>query len=561
MHKRLFPLMTLLCLVAVPTPARPADAESSNPTIVVRVQSIEALMADAKYLAELAGQREQAKQFDQMVKGLLQAKRLDGLDIKRPLYVYGAISANGFDSSAVALIPITDEKAVLDTLARFNFPAKKDDDGVYTVKLPNAPVDAYFRFANKYAYVTARDKTTIDKDKLLPPAKLLAEGQGGTIFALVRLDQVPPAVKEIAINQMELKLSEAEEQKPAGETELQHQFKVQAIKTVAKQITGVINDGGDLTVRVDVDRKANDLAVEAALAGKPGTKLAASIAEMGRSKSLFAGLSGKDAASSLLVHAALPEDLRKALEPVIDEGIRTALEKEKDEAKRTEGAKLLKALTPSFKSGDLDLAVRLLGPDKDEHFSVVAAVKLKEGDEFDKAVRNLVKILPEADKAKIALDAETAGEVKIHRIDAQKDYDEKARQLFGQSPAYMAIRDDAFLLAAGPEGLSALKDVLAAKPQPAPHLQLDVSVTRLILAMAVDKNNHDVQEAAKVVRQQLRSEPKGNDTIHVSVEGGKALQLHFTMKADAVKLLALLANKAKGGFGRVGERTDSPQEK
>jgi hypothetical protein len=561
MHKRLFPLLTFLCLVAVPSPARPADAESSNPTVVVRIQSIDALLADAKYLAELGGKGEQARQMDQMVKGLFDAKRLDGLDTKRPLYAYGAISANGFDSSAVALIPITDEKAVLDTLERFNFPAKKDDAGVYTVKLPNAPVDAYFRFAHKYAYVTARDKSILDKDKLLPPAKLLAEGQGGTVFALVRLDQVPPAVKEIAINQVELKLSEAQDQKPPGETELQHEFKVQAIKTVGRQLTAVVNDGGDLTVRFEVDRKANDLSVEVALAGKPGTKLAAGIAEMGRSTSLFAGLSSTNVATNLLVHAALPEDLRKALEPVIDESIRTALEKEKDEGKRTEAAKVLKALTPSFKSGELDLAFRLLGPDKDEHFTLVAAVKLKEGDEFNKAVRNLVKILPEADRAKIALDAETAGEVKIHRIDAQKDYDEKARKLFGQSPAYMAIREDAFLLAAGPEGLSALKDALAAKPQPAPQLLLDVSVTRVILAMAVDKNNRDLQEAAQVVRQHFRGDNKGNDTIHVSVQGGKALKLHLTMKADAVKLLALLANKSKGRFERVGEKIEPPEDK
>jgi hypothetical protein len=552
MRKPLFPLLTFLCLVAVPTPARPADAESSNPMVVVRVQSIETLLADAKYLAELGGKGEQAKQMDQMVKGLFDAKRLDGLDTKRPLYMYGTISANGFDSSVVALIPITEEKAVLSTLERFNLPAKKDDGGVYTVKLPNAPVDAYFRFAHKYAYVTARDKSIIDKEKLLPPAKLLAEGQGGTASALVRLDQVPPAVKEIAINQIELKLTEAQEQKPPGETELQHEFKVQAIKTVARQLTAVVNDGGDLTVRLDVDRKANDLTIDVALAGKPGSKLATEIAEMGRSKSLFAGLSGNHVAANLLVHAAMPEDLRKALEPVIDEGIRTGLEKEQDAAKRAEAAKVLKALTPSFKSGDLDFAFRLLGPDKENHFSVVAAVKLKEGDEFDKAVRNLVKILPEADRAKIALDAESAGEVKIHRVDAQKNYDEKARKLFGQSPGYMAIRDDAFLVAIGPGGLSALKDALAAKPQPAPQLQLDISLTRLILAIAVDKNNHDVQQAAKVVRQR-GGDAKANDQIHVSVQGGKALKLHVTLNADAVKLLALLGNKGKGGLERVGE--------
>jgi hypothetical protein len=547
--------------MAVPTPARPADAESSNPTIVVRIQSIDALLADGKYLAELGGKGEQAKQWDQMVKALFDAKKLDGLDTKRPLYVYGAISPNGFDSAGVALIPITDEKAVLDTLERFNVPAKKDDDGVYTVKLQNAPVDAYIRFAHKYAYVTARDKSIIDKDKLLPPAKLLAEGQGGTVFALVRLDRMPPAVKEIAINQIELKLGEAQEQKPPGESDAQHEFKVQALKTVARQITAVVNEGGDLTVRFEVDRKANDLIAEVTLAGKPGSKLATGIAELGRSKSLFGGLSGSDVATNLLIHGAMPDDLRKAFAPVIDEGIRMALEKERDEAKRAEAAKLLKALTPSLKSGELDLAFRLLGPDKDEHFTVVAAVKLTEGEAFDKAVRNLVKILPEADRAKISLDAETIGEVKVHRLNGQKDYDEKARKLFGESPAYVAIRDDALFLAAGPEGLTALKEVLATKPQPAPQIQLDVSVSGVILALAVDKNNKQVQEAAKVVRQNFSGENKGNDKVHVNLQGGQALKLRLMMKADAVKLLALLGTRAQGTFGRVGDKVRSREDK
>jgi hypothetical protein len=528
--------------------------------VVVRLQSIDALLADAKYLAELGGKGEEAKQWDKMVKSLLDAKKLNGLDTKRPLYAYGTIRPNGFDSSGVVLIPITDEKAVLDTLERFNFPGKKDDDGVYTVRLQNAPVDAYFRFANKYAYVTGRDKSALDKDKLLPPSALLKEGQGGAVFALVRLDQVPEAVKAIAINQVELKLSEAQEQKPAGETEAQHEFKVQAIKEVARKLTAVVNEGGELTVRLDVDRQANDLAVEVTLAGKSRSDLAAGIADLGRSKSLFAGAVGGDVALNVLVHGAMPDSLRKAFGPVVDEGIRTHLEKEKDEAKRAEAAKLLKALTPTFKAGELDLAVRLLGPDKDGHFTLVAAAKLKEGDEFDKAVRNLVQILPEADRAKIHLDAETVGSVKVHRLDAQQNYDEKARKAFGDSPVYVSIRDDAFYLAGGPGALSALKDVLAAKPQPAPQLQLDVSLTRFIQALALDQNNQDAQRAAKVVREKF-SDAKDNDQLHVTIQGGPALKLRLTMKADALKLLALLGNKSKTTFEKVGTEIKQPEDK
>src|SRR5262249_50818898 len=150
------------------------------------------------------------------------------------------------------------------------------------------------------------------------------------------------------------------------------------------------------------------------------------------------------------------EKARKALEPVIDEGIRTALAKEKDEGRRRQAEAFLKALTPTLKSGEIDAAVSLRGPQND-HYGVIIGVKLKEGDRLDQTLRDLLRDLPPNDRAKIKFDAETAGGVKVHRIDVQQSLDAKARQAVGDNPLYVAFRPDAVFVALGEGGLSALK--------------------------------------------------------------------------------------------------------
>ena len=70
--------------------------------------------------------------------------------------------------------------------------------------------------------------------------------------------------------------------------------------------------------------------------------------------------------------------------------------------------------------------------------------------------------LPEADQGKIKIDAESSGDVKIHRIEAGKHLDKDAREKFGDSPLYFAFRNDAVLWSLGEDGLGLLKQALSA---------------------------------------------------------------------------------------------------
>src|SRR5262249_13196391 len=153
---------------------------------------------------------------------------------------------------------------------------------------------------------------------------------------------------------------------------------------------------------------------------------------------------------------SLPDALRKAMGPTIDEAVKTRLAQTKDAAARELAERYAKALVPTIKEGTLDVAIDLRGPSDDKLYTAVLAGRLKNTADLDQALRASVEKLPEKEREKIKLDAESVGNVKIHRLDVSKQFDAKAKEQFGENPIYVAVRDDALFLALGENGLKAL---------------------------------------------------------------------------------------------------------
>src|SRR5438094_563974 len=113
MPRRFFPCLATFCLIVLPSAARPAEEKSTPPTLVVRIQSIDDLRANVKYLGQLAGREREVEQAETALNAKLGDKGLEGLDTKRPLGLYGRIGPAGTDSTGVVLVPVTDDKAFL----------------------------------------------------------------------------------------------------------------------------------------------------------------------------------------------------------------------------------------------------------------------------------------------------------------------------------------------------------------------------------------------------------------------------------------------------------------
>jgi hypothetical protein len=538
MLKRSLLLLAAAGLLLAPRPVRAGD--STLPTLIVKVRSIDGLMDDVKYLANLVGHSREASQIDGTIKQVL-PKGFQGIDTQRPLGLYGTIDDSLGDSTGVVLVPVSDEKGFLELVEQVSHAKpKKEDDGTYELSPDNSPVPIYFRFANQYAYVTGRNKNPLEKAKLLPPETVFGAQVKEMIGATFNLDRIPDSLKQIALGQMEVRVADIEEQKASGNSPEEKGRALGAklgAKTAAKGITALLNDGLALSLRLTVDRQANVLVAEASLTGKPESKLATALGNFGRSQSLFAGLLNPDAALNFLVHGSLPADLHKAFDSVIEGIPEAALAKEHDAGKRAEAEKILKVLMPTLKSGELDVAASVRGPSASNHYSAVAGLKVQDGEAIEKALRDLVAKIPEADRSKIHVDAERAGDVNIHRIEPGKEFDKDARQKFGDHPFYLAIRKDAVFVALGEGGLEALKQAISAAAAAAPGLDIDVAVARLAPLMDKSHNKQDPKEAAAKA---FGGGGQGKDHIHISLAGGQALQLRVEMSTAVLEFIHLL---------------------
>src|SRR5207253_255940 len=208
---------------------------------------------------------------------------------------------------------------------------------------------------------------------------------------VLSIDQIPEQLKQMALGQSELQLGNIKDEKLPDETDAQHAFRIAALDESTALLKTLLTDGQDLSLSFDIDRKTEDISLSLTLTGKSGSTLAANITDLGKMKSIGAGLVGSDSAMNFLVHLAMTEKLRKALEPVIDEALKKAIDEEKDKTKRDLGAKFFKVIAPTLNSGELDLGMNLRGPNANGLYAGVFALKVKDGKSLEKAIKDLVK--------------------------------------------------------------------------------------------------------------------------------------------------------------------------
>jgi hypothetical protein len=537
MNRRRHLALPLLFLLFLPGAVK-AQGKTTPPTIVLRVNSIDAIVGHSKFLAKLVGQQDAARQIEGLIKSKIGG--LDGVDSGRPFGMYGRIGKELDDVSGAVLVPISDEKAFLKMLKSLNLQIVEGGDGIHTIKT-GFGIDAYLRFANKYAYVTALDTAALKDKNILDPAKVLA-GKPTSAFSLtIQVDQVPDAAKQIASIQAEQFLQEIQEMKVPGESDAQKAFKVAALKEVAKLIAAVFKDGAELKAEVDLDQKSGDLGASFSLSGVPRSELAAGIEAIAQNPSIFTGLLRKDAALNGLGHLKLPEALVKALGDVVDEAKGLALGSIQEAGKKQQAEGLFKAIIPTFKAGDFDGAAVMIPSGK--HFTFLGVFKVKGGEELGNTIRDLVsaslKDLPPALKEKIKLDADAVGTIKIHRMTLPVDALTAGalEKVLGELNLYVAFRNDAMFLSLGKDGLQAIKDAIPAKGGAAsPMLFYEVDVARLA-------HLAPPEQAAKA--KQLFPDGQGG-TVRLVVNGGAALTVRLTTNVAVLQFLGQVRQMKAG---------------
>ena len=535
MLKRFIGCTALLLLMLAG--AVPVQAQDAPPTLLVQVRSLETVLENIKLLVALSGRENIANQVEGLIKAKIGPKGLEGIDLKRPFGAYGQFKALN-DGRAVALIPILDETAFLDLLKNLNLAATKNArTGIYTIT--GLPAEIYLRFADKYAYVTTINVGALEADNLVPAQKVFRAAQQSAISLVLRLDQLPKEARFLISAQFEQKVQDAQEKKIPGESEAQKALRLQVSKEIIDQFNAVINEGEQLSLDLDIDKQAGQMSLGLSLTALPKTGLAKSIAEIGKTKSLFANLRTKESAVHGSLTMGLPKSLQKLFADAIEDAQVNIVKGINDPGQRKHAEELLKALSPTFKAGELDGAISIQGPDGKKHYNIIAGVKVHEGAALSKTMHRLLAELreqiPPGERNLVQLEVATIGGAKVHRFDLGKFYGE-GKEVLGESPLLMAVSDDAIYYAVGPDAMLILRVALTKRNDvPAAPLSFELSLARLWpLLPASDKNREKLQELF----------PPGKEgSIRFTIEGGSSLSVRVSSHLSLLQFMGAAVDK------------------
>jgi hypothetical protein len=532
--------LIMLGLLALAPSLRADDKPADEPGIVIRVKSLDTVLANLKLLATVIGREQNALDIQGLIKAKVGEKGLQGIDLKRPVGAYVRFGKELEDLNGAVLIPVADQPAFLELLTNLGMKPAKGKDGIYTLQTQQN-IELYLRFANKYAYVSAINTDNLSDKNILDPAKVLAGADDSMISATIRLDLIPEAAKLLAMATLEQNLEDLQDKLPGDPSAAQKAFRKAGVRQASKTVSNVLKEGQRARLEVSMVEGKKELGVRLSLTAQPGTELAKTLREAGKTKSAFAGLMVKNAAfrGSAAVH--FPEDVHKAFAQLIEDAAQKGLGDLTDPAKRKQGQALVDALLPTARAGQLDAFFGMAGPD-DNHYTFLAALKVADGDKLGTLVHDLIaaelKKMPAEEQKKIQLDVATIGSVKVHKFELPPDpkTGKILEGLPGDPNLYVAFRKDAVFLAIGPTALATLKDAVGTEQAgTVPLFQFDFNVARMASTLAKTADQ-------KTLATQLF--PAGKDApIRITVDGGEALTLRLSVALDVLEFFAKMNEK------------------
>jgi len=554
MFSRLFRFTALALAIVAPTafaddqkkndtPAKKSD----GPALLVRVQSVNDLIKTVDYVRTLLpeDQAEQIKQGIGVVKDMIDPKKgIEGIDVNNPIGLYITFGEElGPTPPAVALIPVADEDSILAALKdKLQLEVEKEKDGAYKTQPKESPFPVYFRFANKYAYITVNDAANIDLKTLPKPADVLGGRPEHLVSATLRIDRLPDAMKKMAIAAVENQLAMGKDQPIPNETKAIKALKDKSIDELAANLKALLEGGEEAALRINVDPKAEEVALELELTGVKGAKLAKDIASIRENKSVVGGALGSpDAAMNINLSVSLSSSLKQLLPPAVDDLVELVKKEGKVPGEiQTKAEPLLKALLPTVKAGELDLGAAMVGPDKDEKYTFLAGLKVVDGKKIEEVMKDTVKKeLPPEIAALFQFDAEKlSGGTMLHAVKVADQIDEKGQKILGKSDLYFTFRDDLLVLAIGAQAKSLIEKAVASKPADVGVLRAQVSLSRIVPIMGEDAK--ELAAARKAAEKVFGKGAGKADTIKFSVEGGDSLKVKVSAQGKAIQFLTEL---------------------
>jgi len=377
---------------------------------------------------------------------------------------------------------------------------------------------------------------SLDPKTIPTPQAFFGKDDGSVGSAVLHMDRIPGDLRKFVIGQLELGIAE---QRKNGGFDDNPAKKLGFDLFTENALSGIksfLEDSKDLSLKVFIDEKTDDMSAELTLTAKSGTTLAKNLGNLSGKTSVPAAIVGsaKDAAVRGSVKAAFPEGVKQDLGKLVDTGIDEILKNVPADAKPI-AEKALKTLAPTLKSGELDAAFALNGPNSKGQYSLVAAVGVKQGKDIEKLVKDLAAQFGPmiGDAVKFEFDVEKVGSFSLHKITINA-LPPDAEQLFGTNKIWVATSDDYVAVSVEPDG-AAIKEGLKAKPAQVPVLSADVAFSKLVPLIARNLKPDEIKAMMKDAFP--NGDPTGKDTLSITITGGNQLTVKGKLKGAGVRML------------------------
>jgi hypothetical protein len=512
--------------------AQPAKAE---PTVELRLRSVNDLIDKAEYIAGLAGQEEAIKQVREFLKQLsADGKGIEGVDPTKPFGLTATLAGDVVSSPLTVMVPIADQESFLKLLKdRLEITTEKAENGTLKAFVPIIN-EVYLRFTNDYVYI-GRSVKELDPKTLPNPKTFFAKDDGSVGSLIVRFDSIPADLKAFVISQFELGISEQRKKNGGNENAAEKAIVDWVSDNSVSGLKSLLDDAKELQVRVFIDPKADELSGELTLTAKSGTPLSKNLADLGGKTSVPAAIvgGGKNSVGWFSAKAALPPGVKNDLDKVVDSAIQEIVKGTPDNEKALV-ERVLKTIAPTFKAGELDAALALNGPNAKGHYTLIGAIAVKDGKEIEKLVKDFAPFLGGA--ATFNFDVAKVGDFNLHTI-APMNLPDDFKKIFGDSKVWLAVSNDHVAVSLETDGES-LKAGLKAKAVPAPVFSAELAFAKLVPLVGQNLMPDEIKALMKDAFPD--GNPTGKDTLSISVTGGNALTVKGKLKGKGIRLLTAL---------------------
>ncbi len=442
------------------------------------------------------------------------------IDKSKPFGGYLTVESEVANSRPVFVLPMKDKKAALwiyQVLFGISEVPQKD---YYEGKFQFiGEIPLFLRFHNDYAYITFENPSAIADAKKLPlPNELMLRDETALISLRLYIEGIPEPVKEKA----RAILGDFDEKARVGFTEMLFMGFMGTfdLKELSQRLRLIVDEGKWASLRLEFDRKKDEVAFEFNLTPKKESKLGKEIAAFKPRRSHLAGLLDDQTALGLLFGYGDFSSLKLPLDKA--DGLLKELLGEiglqgDDEAR----GNLTKAILNSLRVNEADIAAAVKKSPKLDTYTFVLGAKLNQPKLLALALMGYVQKLPkERQKAFTINAAKIDNAIDVHKFswDAKEDI----KKTFGESDVYFCVKDELVFAAFGTGALDRLKECVKLQPKEGPQFLLQGDPSKCIAAIRM----HQPEAVSKKWAEQF-SKPGNVRVIEGTFAGGTELRLRY----------------------------------